>query len=119
MRKTAFALTLLFQLFVTFATLFVVYIIYALLDVDEADMINGIGFIVFQPVFGFILTILTILTCFIIGLPIRLNLKVRQWWLAKPLLPIIGIAIGLFLLFIAFSSNLTETKPSRFERRDS
>jgi hypothetical protein len=110
MRKTAFALSLLFQLLMTFATLFVIYIIYALLDVDEADMINGIGFIIFQPVFGFILTALTILICFIVGLPIRLKSKVRQWWLARPLLPIFGISIGLFLLFIAFSSNLAETR---------
>jgi hypothetical protein len=110
MKKTAFALSLLFQLFVTFATLFVIYIIYALLDVDEADMINGIGFIIFQPLFGFVLTAMTILICFIVGLPIRLKSKMRQWWLARPLLPISGVAIGLFLLFIAFNSNLTETK---------
>ncbi|QEC55201.1 hypothetical protein [Flavisolibacter ginsenosidimutans] len=110
MRKTAFALSLLFQLFVTFATLFVIYIVYALLDVDEADMINGIGFMIFQPLFGFILTGLTILICFIVGLPIRLKSKVRKWWLARPLLPIIGVTIGLCLLVIAFNFNLTEIK---------
>jgi hypothetical protein len=110
MRKTAFVLSLLFQLFVTFATLFVIYIIYALLDVDDADMINGIGFVVFQPLFGFILTSITILICFVLGLPIRLKSKVRKWWLTRPLLPIIGVVLGLLLLLLAFSPNLTATK---------
>lgn len=110
MRKTAFALLSLFQLFVTFATLFVIYIIYALLDVDEADMINGIGFMIFQPLFGFILTSITIVICFVLGLPIRLKSKVRQWWLARPLLPIIGAVVGLLLLLLAFNPNLTEIK---------
>ena len=60
MRKAAFVLSLVFQLFMTFAILFVIYIVYALLDVDEADMINEIGFIIFQPLLGFILTSITI-----------------------------------------------------------
>jgi hypothetical protein len=110
MTKTTFVLSLLFQLFVTFATLFVIYIIYALLDVDDADMINGIGFVVFQPLFGFILTSITILICFVLGLPIRLKSKVRKWWLTRPLLPIIGVVLGLLLLLLAFSPNLTATK---------
>src|SRR5687768_10036810 len=110
MRKTAFVLSLLFQLFLTFATLFVIYIIYALLDVDEADMMNGIGFIIFQPFFGLILTSITILACFVFGLPIRTSSKIRQWWISRPLLSVIGFVIGLLLLFLAFNPNLTETK---------
>lgn len=94
----------------TFATLFLVYLVYALLDVDEADMINGIGFMIFQPLVGFFVTTITIVICFVLGLPIRLNSKVRQWWLAKPLLPVIGVIVGIVLLWLAFNSNLTETK---------
>ncbi|MDB5206941.1 MAG: hypothetical protein JWR72_2016 [Flavisolibacter sp.] len=110
MRKTAFALSLVIQFILTFAFLFIVYIIYALLDVEEADMINGIGFIVFQPLFGFILTAITIVICFIAGLPIRLKTKIKQWWLTKPLIPILGFVIGVLLLILAFNPNLTETK---------
>ena len=110
MRKTTFALSLLFQLCVTFAVLFVIYIVYALLDFAEADMMNGIGFVIFQPLFGFILSVVTIITCFVLGLPIRLNAKLRQWWLSRPLLSIIGFAIGLILLLVSFNPNLTETK---------
>ena len=110
MSKTTFVLSLLFQFCVTFATLFIIYIIYALLDVDEADMINGIGFMIFQPLFGFILTFTTVVICFLLGLPVRLNLKMRQWWLARPLLPIIGAIVGIVLLCLAFNANLTETK---------
>ena len=110
MRKTASALSLLFQVFVTSATLFLIYIVYALLDVEEADMMNGIGFMIFQPLFGFILTSITIIACFLVGLPIRLNSNLRQWWLVRPLLPLIGFVIGLALLFLAFHPSLTETK---------
>jgi hypothetical protein len=110
MRKTAFVLTLIFQLFLTFATLFVIYIVYALLDVDEVDLISGLGFIVFQPLLGFGLTGLTVLICLIAGLPLRLITKVRQWWLTKPLLPVLGASVGLFMLLLSFHSNLTETK---------
>lgn len=110
MRKTAFTLSLPFQFFVTFATLFFVYIVYALLDVDEADMINGIGFMIFQPIFDFIVTTITIVICFVPGLPIRLNAKIRQWWFARPLIPIIGAILGIVLLWFSFNSNLTETK---------
>ena len=110
MRKAAFVLSLVFQLFMTFAILFVIYIVYALLDVDEADMINEIGFIIFQPLLGFILTSITIAICFVLGLPIRLNSKVKDWWVARPLLPIIGAVLGLLLQLLAFNHNLTETK---------
>lgn len=110
MIKTLFGRSLLFQLFVTFATLFMIYIIYALLDVDEADLVNAIGFVIFQPLFGFILTAATIAICFIVGLPIRLKLPVREWWLARPLLPLVGTVIGLLFLLLAFTPNLTETK---------
>lgn len=109
MRKSAFALSVLFQLFVTFVTLFSIYIVYAVFDIDEPDIINGISFVLFQPLLGFTLTALTILICFIIGLPIRLRVKVRHWWLARPVLPILGTAVGFFLLFIAFHSALKET----------
>jgi len=109
MRKATFDLSLLFQVFVTFAVLFVTYIIYALLDVDDAGMINGIGFLIFQPLFGFIMTAITIIICFTIGLPIRLNAKVRQWWLVRPWIPIVGLTVGLFLLLIAFNDNIAET----------
>jgi zinc transporter ZupT len=84
--------------------------IYALLDILEIDMIAGIGFLIFQPILGFILTFCTIIACLIVGLPIRLVKKVRDFWLSKPFLPIAGAATGIIMLFLSFNSNFTELK---------
>ena len=108
MSKLSSILTLLIQVFITSIVLFIVYIIYALNDVDEADMVNGIAFIVFQPLFGFILTSITIAACLLIGLPIRIVKRLKQWWYAKPLLPILGVFTGLCLLVLAFLPAWTE-----------
>ena len=110
MKKTANVITTLFQFIVTFVALLIIFLIYAVLNVDDVDMVNTIGFFLFQPLFASIFSALTIAVCFIVGLPIRFNNKINRWWKTKPLLPIIGFAIGLFLLMLAFNSNLTDTK---------
>lgn len=109
MKKAVPILTLLLQIIVSFVVLFVVYIIYALADNDEADMANAIGFLLFQPLWGFILTSITIAICLLIGLPIRLMARVKQWWYEKPVIPLLGFVIGLLLLLLAFNDAFTET----------
>lgn len=110
MDKVSSAISILFQFILTSIVLFAIYMVYALLDIPEIDMIAGIGFLIFQPILGFILTFLTIIACLIVGLPIRLVRKVRDLWLSKPLLPIAGAAIGILLLFLSFDNNFTELK---------
>lgn len=110
MRKLPAILTLLFQVSITSIVLFTVYIIYAVADIDEADMINGIGFLIFQPLLGFLLTSLTILACLVAGLPIRLIKWLKQWWYTKPFIPLLGIIIGLLLLVLAFHPTWMETQ---------
>ncbi len=110
MRKYINILTLFFQVLLTSVVLFVIYIVYALADVDEADMVNGIGFLLFQPLFGFILTSGTVVACLLVGLPIRLIERLKQWWYKKPAIPLLGIAIGLLLLLFAFNPAWTEVQ---------
>ncbi len=110
MNKISSAISILFQFALTSIVLFGIYMIYALVDILEIDMIAGIGFLVFQPILGIVLTLLTILACFIVGLPIRLVKKVRDFWLSKPLLSIAGAATGIIMLLLSFNSNFTELK---------
>ncbi len=110
MRRITKVISTAFQFILTFVVLFIIFLIYAVLDIDDADMVNAIGFIVFQPLFAFGFSALTILVCFIIGLPIRFNNKFNGWWKTKPLIPVTGFVVGLILLVLAFNSNLTETK---------
>ena len=109
MKKAVPIVTLLFQVFIAFVVLIIVYIIYALADNDEADMVNALGFILFQPLWGFILSSITIALCLLIGLPIRLMARVKQWWYEKPIIPLLGFVIGLLLLLLAFHAAFTET----------
>ena len=109
MKKFVPLLTVLFQVFIAFIVLFIVYIIYALADNNEADMVNSVGFLIFQPFFGLILTSITIAVCLFIGLPIRLIRRVKQWWYTKPAIPLMATTIGLLLLALAFYPAWTET----------
>lgn len=109
MRKLISISTVLFQLFITFGVLFVTYIIFALLDMDEFDLITEGAFLIFQPIFGIILSILTIIVCAIVGLPIRLIPKVYSWWSSKPVLVFACVTVGIILMFLSLNGNFTET----------
>jgi hypothetical protein len=110
MKKFISLSTILFQLFITFVTLLVIYLVFALLDMDDFDMITEGAFLIVQPIFAIILSTLTIIACIIIGLPIRLIPRVRNWWSQRPILPLLGLAIGVGLLLLSLNANLMETK---------
>jgi hypothetical protein len=90
--------------------LMAVYLLYALFDIYEWDMINSIGFLIFQPLFGAILSGTTIAICLLIGLPIRLIQRIRQWWMRKLILQLLTLIAGFLLLGIAFLPGLSETQ---------
>ena len=68
---------------------------------NDFDFPNAIGFLIFQPIFGFIICALTILICIILGLPIRLITGLNNWWVQKPFIVFVGVAIGLILLLMS------------------
>jgi len=110
MKKWSALFILLIQISITAVVLFIIYIIYALADIDEADMVNGLAFLVFQPLLGCILTSLTIVACLLAGLPIRLVKRLKHWWYTKPLFPLLGLLVGLWLLVLAFYPAWKETQ---------
>jgi len=82
----------------------------AILENDEADPINEIGLLVIQPLIASVLITVTMIICYIVGLPIRLIARVKNWWVEKPVLPLIGIACGTIFFLLAFNKNLMEQK---------
>jgi len=108
MNKIIAIVTLGLQLVLTFIVIFCIYMLFALLDNDFG--FDGLfGLFIIQPIFGIILSILTIIVCLILGLPIRLNKKINYWWTTNFYISIIGAISGLTLLFLALLPNLNET----------
>ncbi|WP_276132058.1 hypothetical protein [Polluticoccus soli] len=97
------------QVAVTFAVLFVVYMVFAVLDGGEADMIHMAGLLFIQPILAVIYSAATIFACYLVGLPIRLNATVNNWWRSRPLIPVIGVVTGIMLLLLSFHGDLSET----------
>jgi hypothetical protein len=75
------------------------------LDV-ETDTINMLLFGIYVPI---VFSIITIMICVVIGLPLRLIPSVRNWWLSKPLLPLVILALGILLLFLSINPNFQIT----------
>jgi hypothetical protein len=95
-------LTLLIQLLSTATVLFVIYMISALLTNVEVDMVTGIGFILLQPLMAFIVIVITLLLCLLLGLPLRKHKRLSQWWQSRKLIPVIGIGLALLLFLLSF-----------------
>ncbi len=100
--KILAVLTILFQLILSFMVLIGIYLVYAVSDMIEIDLVATIGFLLFQPILGVVFTLLTILLCLILGLPIRMIRVVNQFWKTKPIIPITGTVTGFIFLFLSF-----------------
>ena len=109
MKKLSSTATIVFQLFLTFGVLFLIYMVFAVLDNDEVDMISELGLLTIHPLFAAIFSAITIIVCILLGLPIRLNSKLKKWWTDKPFISIAVGIIGLILLLLSLNQNFTES----------
>ena len=101
-------LTIIIQIVWTFILSFAIYMFFAILDTNFG--IDGLfGLLIIQPIFGAILSILTIGVCLLVGLPIRLNKKINKWWTTNFYISIIGTVFGLALLMLALIPKFNET----------
>jgi uncharacterized protein YacL len=108
MNRIIMILTIALQITVTFITTFCIYLLFALLDNDWG--FDGLfGLLIIQPIAAIIFSILTIFICLIIGLPIRLNKNLNHWWIKNFYFSIIGVVLGLILLFLALLPIFEET----------
>ena len=99
--------------------LFIVYMLYAIIDLYEIDTLNIVGLFTYQAIVGLIMALLTAICALIIGLPIRLNSRVNSWWRKNPGIWIGILALGIFLMLMAWSDNFSEviyTEPGKLPR---
>jgi signal transduction histidine kinase len=109
MLRRLLAVSILFvQVAVTFAILFCIYMLFAVLDSGEANMIHMIGLFFIQPILAIIYSAVSIFACYLVGLPIRLN-AIHSWWRSRPIIPIVGVVVGMILLLLSFHGDLSET----------
>ena len=58
---------------------FSVFMVFALFDY-KGGVANFVGLALFQPIAAMVAAGLTVVFCFIVGLPIRLNKRLNIWW---------------------------------------
>ncbi len=111
-------LTILFiQCSVTFVMLLFIYMIFVLLDYQGG--IDGfIGTTIFQPILGGLISIVTILVCLIIGLPIRLVKTINSWCSKNYFIFILGTITGLTLLAVSFLPSFKESVKTTIENQE-
>ncbi|CAM4107235.1 hypothetical protein GILI108418_05250 [Gillisia limnaea] len=82
--------------------MFVIYMIFAAFDY-QGGIANFIGLAIFQPILAVVLSILTIIICGIIGIPIRINKKFNKWrrtnFYVAVIIAITGISFCIISLF--------------------
>jgi hypothetical protein len=91
--------------------------IFALLDY-QGGIEGMLGMVIFQPIFAVILSVFTIVICFIVGLPIRLNKNLFKWWTNKFYVSIVGIVCGVSLLLLSFFPHFLQTIKTEIEGQE-
>lgn len=90
----------LIQVGATFIVLMLTYMLFALIDYSSG--INGfIGITFIQPIFAAIASFISIVFCFLLGLPIRLSTRIKDWWIDHFYLPLIIMIVGIVLLSLS------------------
>jgi len=100
-------LLLVFQCGVAFFLLVTIYMVFAIFDSEFG--FDGLFALVIQFLFAIVIAIFTILLCLLIGLPIRLHPKIKNWWMKNFYVSIFGVMVGLALLGLSYLPQLTET----------
>lgn len=108
MQKLFSLLVVFIQIALTFTTLFVIYMLLAILDY-QGGFDSFFGLIIVQPIIAIIVSVLTVIICFVIGLPIRLNSSVKSWWTRHFYLSILSVLIGILLIILSLLPYFSET----------
>ena len=108
---------ILFQTGFTFVLTFITYLVFALFDY-KGGIANFIGLALFQPLLGLLFSGVTILLCFLVGLPLRLHKKLNIWWRKHFYIAIILIGIGICFCIISLTPKFIEVITYRMEGMD-
>ena len=94
--------------------MFILYMLFAAFDY-QGGIANFVGLAIFQPILAIFISILTILLCGIIGLPIRINKRLNKWWRTNFYLAIIFGIIGFIFCVISVLPNFIEQVEYRID----
>jgi len=109
MSKAINILTIGLQIALAFIVSLCLYMAFAVLDSDWG--IDGLfGLLFFHPMMGGFLSILTIIFCLLVGLPIRLVKSINRWWRTNYYIAILGAFFGITLLILAYFPMFQETE---------
>jgi hypothetical protein len=105
------------QCLAAFMTTFVVSITYSLFNY-QGGFAEFVGFTIFQPIFAIVFASLTVAGNLIIGIPIRRNKRINNWWTARLYVPLILFVIGLVFIILSLSSPFIEVLTYRMDGMD-
>lgn len=88
--------------------------IYAMFDY-QGGIANFVGLTIFQPFWAILLSILTVIVCGLVGLPIRLNKRLHNWWRTNYYFSILIGFIGLIACGISLMPEFVEVVTFRME----
>lgn len=107
MNKAYRLLILLAQVALTSILLISIYMVFAFMDSDFG--FDGIfGLLIFQPITAIVISGLTISICLLVGLPIRTNEKINNWWISNFYISIAGLFCAAIVFFIATRPSFSE-----------
>lgn len=74
----------------------------------QGGITNFVGLTLFQPIFAILMSILTVIVCGLVGLPIRLNSKLNTWWRTHFYVSILIGVLGLVACVISLMPGFVE-----------
>ncbi|PZX46936.1 hypothetical protein LV85_04160 [Algoriphagus chordae] len=109
--------TILFQVGLTIGTTFILYMLFAMFDY-QGGFANFVGLTLFQPILAILISILTVIVCGFVGLPIRLNNRLNTWWRTHFYVSILIGFLGLVACAISLMPGFVEEVTYRMDGMD-
>jgi hypothetical protein len=98
-------------------TTFILYMLFAMFDY-QGGIANFIGLALFQPILAILLSILTVIICGLVGLPLRFNTRLNVWWRTHSYVSILIGLLGLFACTISLMPRFVEEITYRMDGMD-
>lgn len=84
----------------------------------QGGFTNFVGLTLFQPILAILLSILTVIVCGLVGLPIRLNKRLNTWWRTHFYISILIGFLGLVACAISLMPGFVEEVTYRMDGMD-
>lgn len=101
----------------TIGTTFILYMLFAMFDY-QGGFANFVGLTLFQPISAILISILTVIVCGLVGLPIRLNNQLNTWWRTHFYVSILIGFLGLVACAISLMPGFVEEVTYRMDGMD-